>query len=178
MHVFSGDFSDSLLWADPAFDVRAFGPSKRGVGCVFGNTALQNFLTNNDLKCLVRGHECVMSGVQSLFNQQLFTVFSASNYCGTSQNEAGILIVFPDLQMQIVRYAPLPFLKRVLPKRERRRLNSSASMKTVAFSLDGLLAGVPKSTEGKATVRKQSSLVGPLLRVRKATPPPKVIEPM
>ncbi|OHT14277.1 hypothetical protein TRFO_15457 [Tritrichomonas foetus] len=71
---------------------RDFCESKRGIGCLFGERALTAFLTQNNIKRVVRGHECVFEGYRLSFNEKLITVFSASNYCGYQNNNGAVMI--------------------------------------------------------------------------------------
>lgn len=91
------DFEDPLncgiVWSDPSFTIPDFMPSRRGTGWLFGVEALTDFLENNNLTTIIRGHECVENGYEWCFNKQLLTVFSASNYCGTSMNKAAVVSV-------------------------------------------------------------------------------------
>lgn len=106
----TGPFCD-LLWSDPidideyphmsdaeynTFDFLA--NDARGVGWIFGRTALNRFLTDNKLECLIRAHEVQQHGYmehrfgdRSRKNPYCITVFSAPNYCDMYENRAGIL---------------------------------------------------------------------------------------
>ena len=70
-----------LLWSDPTdFTNNFIRESDRGIGCLFGRAASQRFLQANGLETLIRGHECISEGVQSMHNKTCITVFSSSNY--------------------------------------------------------------------------------------------------
>ena len=49
------------------------------------------FLKSNGLKQVIRGHQCVSSGVEQFNNENLYTVFSASNYAPDVANLSGVL---------------------------------------------------------------------------------------
>ena len=90
------DYNDSpilngLLWSDPTTQAPEFSASRRKSGFLFGPVAFNNFMQTNSLKLMIRGHECVKNGYLELFDKQLITVFSASNYCGTSGNKSAVL---------------------------------------------------------------------------------------
>lgn len=91
------DFEDPLycgiVWSDPSFNIKDFLPSRRGTGWLFGEEVLTDFLDSNNLTAIIRGHECVENGYEWCFNGKLLTVFSASNYCGTSMNKAAVVSV-------------------------------------------------------------------------------------
>ena len=92
-----------ILWSDPTLENLYFGPSPRGHGSLFGNTALIDFLTNNNLTCLIRAHECV-NGVKVLFNNLLYTVFSASNYPGGGENPSGTLFINENFKITPIEF--------------------------------------------------------------------------
>lgn len=90
------------LWSDP---VNQEGRTKsiRGAGIAFGYDIAQQFLDLNDLKFIVRSHECVRSGYEepythvdengNVVESNLCTIFSASNY-GEMGNHASYLEFF------------------------------------------------------------------------------------
>lgn len=82
-----------LLWSDPSDTISMFIPSNRGTGSIFGPNSLNSFLSNSNLKVLIRGHQCVENGCQTEISGKVITVFSASNYCGITNNKAGVLII-------------------------------------------------------------------------------------
>jgi len=96
----------SLVWSDPTEDSGVFMPSCRGTGFLFGKEALFGFLDKNNIEILIRGHECVSGGVYSQFDGRVYTVFSASNYCGVSNNFAGALEINSIRSLISHRYAP------------------------------------------------------------------------
>lgn len=106
----SGPFCD-LLWSDPIdideypqmsdadYETFDFLPNDaRGVGWIFGKTALATFLAVNNLECLVRAHEVQQHGyMEHRFGDRgrkhpyCVTVFSAPNYCDMYENRGGIM---------------------------------------------------------------------------------------
>lgn len=82
-----------LVWSDPREESKAFTINQRGSGTFFGTTALKSFLTDNNLKFLVRAHQCVMDGYALFSNLMGVTVFSASNYCHLVDNKCGLMIM-------------------------------------------------------------------------------------
>lgn len=118
------DYDDPLycgiVWSDPSFTITDFLPSRRGTGWLFGSDALNLFLEQNNLNTIIRGHECVQEGCEWCFDGQLLTVFSASNYCGTSMNKAAVVFVSgPDkvepIQINIIGQLSRASSKLVLP---------------------------------------------------------------
>lgn len=102
----------SLMWSDPSEFIENFAPSTRGNGYLFGAAALSEFLNNNVISLLVRGHECMKTGVEKHLNKRMMTVFSASNYCGVSGNKSGVLIIGQSGAREIETFTPLKHLKR------------------------------------------------------------------
>lgn len=87
--------------------------NQRGRGKLFSGPVVVNFLTNNNLKRLIRGHECDNNGVEELFNQKCITVFSASSYSCDIGNFSGYLKIFKEGdRIEPVIFDPLPRLKK------------------------------------------------------------------
>lgn len=82
------------LWSDPV-DQPGMHASVRGAGIGFGPDVARNFLKHNNLKFIVRSHECVRSGYNEPYAGEnkglLCTIFSASDY-GTSGNSAAYMV--------------------------------------------------------------------------------------
>jgi len=92
-----------LLWSDPTESDEVEGVisnDSRGHPVVcYGPDRVESFLKANDLKLIVRGHECVMDGFQRFAGGRLITVFSATNYCGRWANAGAILLIGKDLEI-------------------------------------------------------------------------------
>merc|ERR1719453_2027747 len=76
-----------LLWSDPSEGLGKF-PSRRGAGILFGVDVTASFLKVNQLKMLIRSHQCPADNHGYYVHHQglCLTVFSASNYCGEVGN--------------------------------------------------------------------------------------------
>jgi protein phosphatase len=82
------------LWSDPV-DRPGFSPSSRGGNIMcFGPDVTQNFLRENGFTLVVRSHQVPENndGFFSHHGNRLLTVFSASNYCGSTGNQGAVLI--------------------------------------------------------------------------------------
>lgn len=91
----SGSLLEDILWSDPQIsNGKAY--NDRGAGCTFGPDVCAEFLGTNQLEMVVRSHQCVKRGYQRLFSGRLFTVFSASNYCGKVDNRGAVLSFTPE----------------------------------------------------------------------------------
>ena len=101
-----------LLWSDPTNQEAAFAPSRRKSGFLFGPAAFRTFIRENKLRLVIRGHECVSDGYQEMFDRKLITVFSASNYCGTSGNKSAIIFISNKGEAMPRSMLPIGYIKR------------------------------------------------------------------
>lgn len=75
------DIYKEILWNDPSTEVEYFSFNyMRGGFKVFGKRALEEFLENSDLKCLIRSHEYYPNGFVELWGGLLYTVHSSTAY--------------------------------------------------------------------------------------------------
>jgi len=90
-----------VLWSDPTAHDSVLGVHRnpaRGPGIFnFGPDLVRGFCARNDVDVIVRGHECVQDGFERFANGHLVTVFSATNYKGTTGNNGCVLDVGRDL---------------------------------------------------------------------------------
>ncbi|GAB2218693.1 hypothetical protein Droror1_Dr00001920 [Drosera rotundifolia] len=82
-----------LLWSDPDPKSQGWADSDRGVSCTFGPDVVAEFLDNNDLDLICRGHQVVEDGFEFFARKRLVTIFSAPNYGGEFDNAGALLIV-------------------------------------------------------------------------------------
>jgi hypothetical protein len=61
---------------------------------------------------VIRGHEPIACGVKESFNQTVLTVFSASNFCGVSTTESGVIQILYGPNWEKYRLPPLPMIRR------------------------------------------------------------------
>ncbi|CAM9848625.1 unnamed protein product [Chrysoparadoxa australica] len=90
------------LWSDPAkphqesgMDAEGYGSNPRGsTAQCFGHTAVDDFLSNNDMSYIIRAHEKTREGITIGKNARVLTVFSTSkdHNLGDSAQSACILI--------------------------------------------------------------------------------------
>jgi protein phosphatase len=83
------------MWADP-HDGVGLQQSGRGEGCIqFGTDTTAAFLRRSKLELLLRSHEVprTLRGYAEQAGGKCITVFSASNYCGSSGNLGGVVIL-------------------------------------------------------------------------------------
>ncbi|MFX1568064.1 MAG: metallophosphoesterase [Promethearchaeota archaeon] len=81
-----------IMWNDPKSGLSGFSNSFRGPGIkFFGNDVFENFLKYNDLKYIIRAHECFPEGYRWFFNNRLLSVFSSANYRGPNPASYAII---------------------------------------------------------------------------------------
>jgi serine/threonine-protein phosphatase PP1 catalytic subunit len=83
------------MWNDPKENLKGFSNSYRGPGIYFfGGDVFDEFLHQNDLKYLIRAHECFSEGYRWFFQNRLLSIFSSANYRGNSNpNPASYAII-------------------------------------------------------------------------------------
>ena len=82
-----------LTWSDPDETAETFKESKRGKTYGYGKAAADEFLSTNNLKYIIRAHECVENGYEYSFGEKkVMTVFSASCYIDKQQSKAAYVI--------------------------------------------------------------------------------------
>lgn len=109
-----------ILWSDPTDSDSDLGvqanqvrdPHGTGNIVKFGPDVVKEFLLRNKLDKIIRAHECVMDGFERFAGGALFTVFSATDYCGKHKNAGAILtitktfvinpkLIYPNLQQAV-----------------------------------------------------------------------------
>ncbi|MBA7535607.1 hypothetical protein ES705_27865 [subsurface metagenome] len=87
-----------IMWNDPKVGLKGFTESFRGSGIkFFGEDVFDNFMKENNLKLLIRSHECFPEGYRWFFNNHLLSIFSSANYRGTfAPNPASYAIIKND----------------------------------------------------------------------------------
>ncbi|KAL1242740.1 Serine/threonine-protein phosphatase 4 catalytic subunit [Trichinella spiralis] len=70
--------------------------SSRGAGVLFGRTAVETFLEENQLQLICRSHQLCLEGYKYLWDQKLLTIWSAPNYTYSCKNKAAVVRFIPD----------------------------------------------------------------------------------
>ena len=68
---------------------------------------VEKFLKDNGLQTLIRSHEVCSAGYEKHHGGKTITIFSASNYGGTDDNEACHLVIQPNLQIVYQQHSVL-----------------------------------------------------------------------
>ena len=92
-----------LLWSDPE-DINDWEPNPRGAGVIFGIQLVNQFLANNNFTKIIRAHQLIMEGYKVHFDNKLFTVWSAPNYCYRCRNKAAIMKIDSNLNHQFITF--------------------------------------------------------------------------
>jgi protein phosphatase len=98
-----------LLWSDPCKTIMHYIDSTRGCGCFFGQTAIANFLQRNELRLMIRGHQCVYDGTE-MFKDMVLTVFSTSFY-NDEENRAAYVMVDQNFELHTFVLQPIKPVK-------------------------------------------------------------------
>nr|CDS28269.1 serine:threonine protein phosphatase with [Hymenolepis microstoma] len=83
-----------MLWSDPQVAPGCKPNIKRGGGSYFGPDVTANLLNHLKIGVLIRSHECCPNGWKMDHNNQVLTVFSASNYYGPDSNLGAFIQIF------------------------------------------------------------------------------------
>ena len=109
----TGLFSD-ILWTDPDPKVSEFGPSERGETFVFGLKPLEQFLADNNLEMLIRGHQVAPDGYNYPFypKENIMTIFSCSSNDDDEPNKAAfVTFTSKDSTSRTINKLPIPTKK-------------------------------------------------------------------
>ncbi|KAF2711182.1 serine/threonine-protein phosphatase-like protein 5 [Pleomassaria siparia CBS 279.74] len=96
-----------MLWTDPQTEPGR-GPSKRGVGLQFGPDITKRFCEDNKLEAIIRSHEVRMEGYEVEHGGRCITVFSAPNYCDSTNNKGAFIKIGPDYKLNFTKFDAVP----------------------------------------------------------------------
>ncbi|MHA1584561.1 MAG: metallophosphoesterase family protein [Promethearchaeota archaeon] len=77
--------TQQILWNDPIIDydpekMDKFFPNRRGIGYTFGMEIFNEFMVNNKVNLMFRGHQVFRAGFHQDFEKRFNTIFSTSDY--------------------------------------------------------------------------------------------------
>ena len=96
----------------PDKDVLEFDENDRGVSVFFGEKIVQEFNRKNDLDLIIRAHQDVDDGYEYFKQRLLIIIFSAPNYCGEFDNNAGTMIIDDALTCSLKVLKPVENVKK------------------------------------------------------------------
>ncbi|EAR99840.3 serine/threonine protein phosphatase 2A (macronuclear) [Tetrahymena thermophila SB210] len=96
-----------LMWSDPD-KMKGWQISPRGAGYLFGQNIVEDFCRRNNIEAILRAHQLVLDGYISFFEEKLFTIWSAPNYCYRQGNLASILEIDENSQKQFKVFEAAP----------------------------------------------------------------------
>lgn len=92
-----------ILWSVPDCNKSDYGEnnySSQFRKYSYTSDTLKEVLKSNKLDLIIRSKDYCDYGFEKLFDGRLFSIFSASNYCGHVQNDGGIIYVKKNLEIQ------------------------------------------------------------------------------
>lgn len=92
-----------MLWSDPQ-TAKGLSPSKRGIAHMFGPDITEEFTKLNNLRGVIRSHECCDQGYEVVHDGKLITVFSAPNYCDSAGNKGAYINIQEDSELAYVQF--------------------------------------------------------------------------
>lgn len=99
-----------FVWSDPNRKARGFQKSDRGVGFLFNDQKLNQFLERNNLELMIRSHQTIRSGMERSLDKCV-TIFSSSNYCEIN-NDSCICVVSENEEEQYIKFSPLTSIEK------------------------------------------------------------------
>jgi len=101
----------NLLWADPAEASEGKRAGNHGRGNRFVEKDTAAFCEANEIAFIVRSHEVPRSlrGAVAMHGGKCFTVFSASNYMGSTGNRGGVFMAEVGKGLQLKEHSAPPF---------------------------------------------------------------------
>lgn len=93
--VFDDYILADVLWTDPKSGLEGWGPNPRGDTKTWGLDVAENFIKQNNIQFIVRGHQMAVNGFDFPFYpiKNTITVFTASKYDKYSKNKAAMMFI-------------------------------------------------------------------------------------
>ncbi|OHT12526.1 Ser/Thr protein phosphatase [Tritrichomonas foetus] len=108
------DLCIDLLWSDPTNKTKKYKPSYRGKGKEFGISATKKFLSAVRCDRIIRAHQSIPTGVDTMFDGFVTTVFSTSNvFAKNVHGMCGSLIINRECILNKVVLNPIKPLMRI-----------------------------------------------------------------
>lgn len=109
----AGSLVENLVWSDPVYTgFTGYGLSPRGKGLTFGPSAIKYFYEKTNMRCIIRGHQVIDTGIEMQGEYSVITVFSASAYEDNPIQKSGALKVYPDFKFEALTFGRFQQIKR------------------------------------------------------------------
>jgi len=102
-----------ILWSDPVSSNLETGFKKNPLRLIdrivsYGADKVNQFLVDNKLDLIIRGHEIAFDGFSTFNDGKVITVTSCTNYCGRYNNSACILVISKTFEIipKVISYVP------------------------------------------------------------------------
>jgi len=90
-----------ILWSDPTASDEVLGMQKNAIRdpqqqnniMNYGPDIVDKFLKQNQISMIVRSHQNPIDAIDKFSSNQLITISSCANYCGTVENNACMLLI-------------------------------------------------------------------------------------
>jgi len=66
----------------------------------FDESMVAEFMKNNKINLIIRSHDVIESGYDTIYNNRVISIFSATNYCNYHNNSGGILFIKKNFEIQ------------------------------------------------------------------------------
>lgn len=147
MKSYEKTFVADLVWSDPSSESSQYVHSQRGTGVTYGSEAIEEFCENFHINKIIRAHQCVLQGI-SLFNGNVYTVFSCSNYADGGENRCGIIFINLSGEIQSFSLPPITQIERSKCKIKRVTIESLKPPKTtIPFTIHNKLIDMRRNSQ-------------------------------
>jgi len=104
-NIYESPVAMDILWSSPAEINTENGYTKNNFTTnlrkkFFDESMVAEFMKNNKINLIIRSHDVIESGYDTLYNNKVISIFSATNYCNLHNNSGGILFIKKNFEIQ------------------------------------------------------------------------------